>query len=94
VDRANLFEAQTPEVFEAGLLRKAYENLTRLDPAQVTDDAFLVEALGHEVSIVRTDSSNIKITVPSDIAIAEAILKSRPKPKPEGPIGPYIEAQW
>ncbi|NLZ03683.1 MAG: 2-C-methyl-D-erythritol 4-phosphate cytidylyltransferase [Phycisphaerae bacterium] len=94
VDRANLFEAQTPQVFEAGLLRKAYENLTRLDPAQVTDDAFLVEALGHEVSIVRTDSSNIKITVPSDIAIAEAILKSRPKPKPEGPIGPYIEAQW
>ena len=94
VDRANLFEAQTPQVFEAALLRKAYENLTNLDKAQVTDDAFLVEALGHKVSIVRTDSSNIKITVPSDIAIAEAILKSRPKPKPEGPIGPYIEAQW
>ena len=94
VDRGNLFEAQTPQVFEATLLRNAYENLARLDPAQVTDDAFLVEALGHKVSIVRTDLSNIKITVPSDIAIAEAILKSRPKPKPEGPIGPYIEAQW
>ncbi|MDI6449981.1 2-C-methyl-D-erythritol 4-phosphate cytidylyltransferase [Anaerobaca lacustris] len=94
VDRANLVEAQTPQVFEAALLRKAYDNLANLDPAQVTDDAFLVEALGHEVSIVRTDSSNIKITVPSDVPIAEAILKSRPKPKPEGPIGPYIEAQW
>lgn len=94
VDRANLFEAQTPQVFEAALLRKAYANLANLDPAQVTDDAFLVEALGHEVSIVRTDSSNIKITVPSDVPIAEAILKSRPKAKPEGPIGPYIEAQW
>ena len=94
VDRANLFEAQTPQVFEAALLRKAYANLANLDPAQVTDDAFLVEALGHEVSIVQTDSSNIKITVPSDVPIAEAILKSRPKPKPEGPIGPYIEAQW
>jgi len=94
VDRANLFEAQTPQVFEAALLRKAYANLAHLDPAQVTDDAFLVEALGHEVSLVRTDSSNIKITVPSDVPIAEAILKSRPKPKPEGPIGPYIEAQW
>ncbi len=94
VHRAGLFEAQTPQVFEAGLLRKAYENLVDLDPAQVTDDAFLVEALGHEVSIVQTDSSNIKITVPSDIAVAEAILKSRPKAKPEGPIGPYIEAQW
>ncbi|MDI9430488.1 MAG: 2-C-methyl-D-erythritol 4-phosphate cytidylyltransferase [Planctomycetota bacterium] len=94
VDRANLFEAQTPQVFEAALLRKAYANLANLDPAQVTDDAFLVEALGHEVSIVQTDSSNIKITVPSDVPIAEAILRSRPKPKPEGPIGPYIEAQW
>ncbi len=94
VDRANLFEAQTPQVFEAALLRKAYANLANLDPAQVTDDAFLVEALGHEVSLVQTGSSNIKITVPSDVPIAEAILKSRPKPKPEGPIGPYIEAQW
>lgn len=94
VDRVGLLEAQTPQVFEAALLRKAYENMANLDPAQVTDDAFLVEALGHEVSIVAADSSNIKITVPADIAIAEAILKSRPKPKPEGPIGPYIEAQW
>lgn len=94
VHRGGLFEAQTPQVFEAGLLKKAYQNMANLDPVQVTDDAFLVEALGHEVSIVPSDPSNIKITVPSDIAIAEAILKNRPKPKPEGPIGPYIEAQW
>ena len=94
VERAGLFEAQTPQVFETTLLRKAYENLANLDQAQVTDDAFLVEALGHEVTIVETDSSNIKITRPSDIAVAEAIIRSRPKPKPEGPIGPYIEAQW
>jgi len=94
VHRGGLFEAQTPQVFEAGLLKKAYENLANLDPTQVTDDAFLVEALGHEVSIVASDPSNIKITVPADIAIAEAILRSRPKAKPEGPIGPYIEAQW
>lgn len=94
VDRAGLFEAQTPQVFETSLLRKAYANLDSLDRAQVTDDAFLVEALGHEVTLVETDSSNIKITRPSDIPIAEAIIKSRPKPKPEGPIGPYIEAQW
>ena len=94
MDRAGLFEAQTPQVFETALLRKAYENLAHLDKTQITDDAFLVEALGHEVTIVETDSSNIKITRPSDIAIAEAIIKARPKPKPEGPIGPYIEAQW
>jgi len=94
VDRAGLFEAQTPQVFDTALLRKAYENLENLDKAQVTDDAYLVEALGHEVTLVETDSSNIKITRPSDVPIAEAILKARPKPKPEGPIGPYIEAQW
>ncbi len=94
VDRANLWEAQTPQVFEAGLLKKAYDNLKNLDKTKISDDAQLVEALGGKVSIVEADSSNIKITRKSDIAIAEAILKSRPKPKPEGPLGPYIEAQW
>jgi len=49
---------------------------------------------GEKVTVVEVDSSNIKITRQSDIAIAEAIIKSRPKPKPQGPIGPYVEAQW
>lgn len=94
VDRAGLYEAQTPQVFEASLLKKAYENLKNLDKSKISDDSALVEALGEKVSIVETDSSNIKITSKSDIAIAEAILKTRPKPKPKGPAGPYIEAQW
>ena len=94
VDRAGLFEAQTPQVFETSLLKKAYENLKNLDESKISDDSQLIEALGHKVSIVEADSSNIKITRRSDIAIAEAILKSRPKPKPEGYIGPYAEAQW
>jgi len=94
VDRAGLYEAQTPQVFEASLLKKAYENLKNLDESKISDDSQLVGALGHKVSIVEADSSNIKITRRSDIAIAEAILKSRPKPKPEGYIGPYAEAQW
>jgi 2-C-methyl-D-erythritol 4-phosphate cytidylyltransferase len=94
VDRSDLYEAQTPQVFETSLLRQAYANLGKLDKAAVTDDSFLVEALGHKVAIVESDSSNIKITRPSDIAVAEAIIKSRPKPMPAGPIGPYVEAQW
>ena len=94
VDRAGLYEAQTPQVFEASLFKKAYENLKNLDKSKISDDSQLVETLGHKVSIVETDSSNIKITRKSDIAIAEAILKTRPKPKPKGPTGPYIEAQW
>lgn len=94
VDRAGLYEAQTPQVFKADLLKKAYENLKNLDTSKISDDSQLVEALGEKVSIVRTNCSNIKITRPGDIAIAEAILKSRPKPVPKGPTGPYAEAQW
>jgi 2-C-methyl-D-erythritol 4-phosphate cytidylyltransferase len=94
VDRTGLYEAQTPQVFETSLLKKAYSNLENLDKNKISDDSQLIEALGERVSIVETDSSNIKITRQSDIAVAEAILKSRPKPKPKGPAGPYIEAQW
>ncbi len=94
VDRTDLYEAQTPQIFSASLLKKAYENLENLDKGKISDDTQLVEALGHKVTIVETDSSNIKITRSNDIAVAEAILKSRPKPVPKGPVGPYIEAQW
>jgi 2-C-methyl-D-erythritol 4-phosphate cytidylyltransferase len=94
VDRENLFEAQTPQVVAVELLKKAYENLKNLDQNKISDDAQLVEALGQKVTIVEADSSNIKITRQNDTAIAEAILKSRPKLMPKGPVGPYIEAQW
>jgi 2-C-methyl-D-erythritol 4-phosphate cytidylyltransferase len=94
VDRTGLYEAQTPQVFDAALLKEAYANLDKLDRSKISDDAQLVEALGREVSIVETDSSNIKVTGGADIAIAEAIIKSRSKAKVKGPAGPYIEAQW
>jgi 2-C-methyl-D-erythritol 4-phosphate cytidylyltransferase len=94
IDRSNLFEAQTPQVFETSLLKKAYANLANLDKNTISDDSMLVEALGHKVAIVESDSSNIKITRHSDIAIAEAILAGRPKPKAEGYVGPFYEAQW
>ena len=94
VDRADLYEAQTPQVFAVDVIRKAYANLSNLDKRTISDDSQLVEALGHKVTIVEAGASNIKITHKSDIAIAEAILKSRPKPIPKGPAGPYIEAQW
>ena len=94
VERTGLYEAQTPQVFEAGLLKKAFAGLDAVDRATLTDDAQLVERLGHPVAIVETDTSNLKITRQIDIPIAEAIIKARPKPKLEGPTGPYIEAQW
>lgn len=94
VDRKDLYEAQTPQVFDAKLLRKAYENLKELEKNTINDDSMLVEKLGQKVTIVETDDSNIKITRKTDIPIAEAIIKARPKPKPKGPAGPYHEAQW
>jgi 2-C-methyl-D-erythritol 4-phosphate cytidylyltransferase len=94
VDRNGLYEAQTPQVFETALLKKAYANREKLDPAAITDDALLVEALGHKVAIVESDASNLKITRPGDIALAEAIFKSRPKPLPAGPAHPFAEAEW
>ena len=94
VDRSMLYEAQTPQVFEAALLKKAYKNLANLDKTKISDDSQLVEALGEKVTIVETDSSNIKITRRCDIGIAETILKSRTKLARKGPAGPYIEAQW
>lgn len=94
VDRSDLYEAQTPQVFDINLLKRAYANLGNLDKSTISDDSMLVEALGEKVHIVQTDHSNIKITHKNDVPIAEAIIKSRPKPKPDGPAGPYIEAQW
>jgi 2-C-methyl-D-erythritol 4-phosphate cytidylyltransferase len=91
VDRSNLYEAQTPQVFDAKLLKNAYAKLDSLDKSKITDDAQLVEAMGQAVHIVETDHSNIKITRKNDVAIAEAIIKSRPKPKADGPTGPYSE---
>ncbi|MGD0573057.1 MAG: 2-C-methyl-D-erythritol 4-phosphate cytidylyltransferase [Sedimentisphaerales bacterium] len=94
VDRKGLYEAQTPQVFEVKLLKQSREKINKADIEKITDDSQLVEALGHKVSIVETDSSNIKVTYPADVAIAEAILKNRPEPKKEGYIGPFYEAQW
>ena len=95
VDRSDLYEAQTPQVFDAGWLKEGYAKLGKLNKTKITDDAQLIEALGHSVHIVETDHSNIKITRQNDVPIAEAIIKSRPKPKAKGPKGPYNEeAMW
>ncbi len=95
VDRAGLYEAQTPQIFSAELLRKAYGNIDKVDKSKISDDSQLVEAIGHKVAIVETDSSNIKITNQCDVAIASAIIKEREKQvKPKGYESPFSEAMW
>lgn len=92
--RDRLWLAQTPQVFRKDWLIEAYAKRGQLGQA-ITDDAQLVEAAGHPAQIVEGDPSNIKITTKADLQLAEAILKSRPKPKGQGPIHPFAEeAQW
>jgi 2-C-methyl-D-erythritol 4-phosphate cytidylyltransferase len=73
LDRNNLWEIQTPQAFRKDLLVRAYKKYARLS---VTDDAALVEKLGVPVRVVRGAYSNIKITTPEDLIIAEAIVKN------------------
>jgi 2-C-methyl-D-erythritol 4-phosphate cytidylyltransferase len=72
LNRNNLWEIQTPQVFKKELLLKAYK---RFGNVSVTDDAMLVEKLGAKVSVVLGSYKNIKITTPEDLVIARAILK-------------------
>ena len=73
-DRAALFAAQTPQVFDFDLLRAALKKADQ-DGFSVTDDASAVEYLGMKVKIVDGDERNIKVTTPMDLKIAEMLLE-------------------
>ncbi len=75
VDRTNLVEVQTPQVFRAELLRRAY---SQADLAGATDDASLVERLGEPVYVVEGDVCNIKVTTQGDLRLVRAILHLKP----------------
>jgi len=62
---------QTPQVFDIELLKEAYKQPYT---PKFTDDASVVEAMGHEISLVEGNRENIKITTPFDLGIAEALL--------------------
>ena len=72
VPREHLVAVQTPQVFRAELLRRAYAQ-GGLEGA--TDDAMLVERLGAEVIVVDGDPRNVKVTTPADLALVRALLR-------------------
>lgn len=76
LNRDELWEIQTPQVFRKDILWKAYAQRGIEDS---TDDAGLVERLGLQVKVVRGDYENIKITTNEDLIVAEAFLNTRPK---------------
>lgn len=73
IDRSALRMVQTPQVFHAEALRAAYEQPFS---TTFTDDASVMEAAGHKVTLVEGERENIKITTPSDMLIAEAIINA------------------
>lgn len=74
VDRSRLRMVQTPQFFQAEVLRKAYSQT--FSPL-FTDDASVVEAAGHKITLTEGEEQNIKITTPIDLTIAEAIIADR-----------------
>ncbi|SHJ04292.1 bifunctional 2-C-methyl-D-erythritol 4-phosphate cytidylyltransferase/2-C-methyl-D-erythritol 2,4-cyclodiphosphate synthase [Desulfofundulus thermosubterraneus] len=71
--RESLWLTQTPQGFRCSLLREAHQR-AEAEKISATDDASLVEALGHRVKLVPGSYRNIKITTPEDLAVAEALL--------------------
>lgn len=74
--RETLFAVQTPQVFDADLLRGALQNALEKG-IPLTDDCSAVEALGMSVQLTEGSEENIKITTPLDLELAEAILARR-----------------
>lgn len=71
-DRTKFKLVQTPQVFDSSILKKCYELPYS---KSFTDDASVVESAGHKVELVEGNRENIKITTPTDINIAESLLK-------------------
>lgn len=75
-DRSTLFAVQTPQVFQANLLKAALQSAIAAE-APLTDDCSAVERLGKEVYLTPGWRENIKITTPEDLSVAELFLRRR-----------------
>ena len=72
VPRDSLWQAQTPQMFRYAMLRRALE-----DAREVTDEASAIEAAGLRPRLVQGDATNLKVTYPLDLHLAEWILENR-----------------
>jgi 2-C-methyl-D-erythritol 4-phosphate cytidylyltransferase len=70
--REQLWQAQTPQMFRAGLLAQALQQ-----PGGFTDEASAVEALGLQPKLVLSEAANFKVTYPQDLLLAELLLKEK-----------------
>jgi 2-C-methyl-D-erythritol 4-phosphate cytidylyltransferase len=79
VDRNGLWAAQTPQAFRRDLLLLGMNEATDQD-VEYTDEASLMESLGHHVAIVAGSRQNIKVTMPEDLELVDALLRLRRNP--------------
>ncbi|HEX9879500.1 MAG TPA: 2-C-methyl-D-erythritol 4-phosphate cytidylyltransferase [Candidatus Binatia bacterium] len=75
LSRDALWSIQTPQVFPVGVIREAYSRGAR-DGMEATDDAMLVERTGSAVWVLEGERSNIKVTFPQDLLVAETLLSA------------------
>jgi len=75
-DRSTLFAVQTPQIFDFDLLRGALQKALD-ENLPITDDCSAVEALGMSVYLTEGSDLNIKVTTPTDLILADAIMKNR-----------------
>ncbi|MDI6716273.1 MAG: 2-C-methyl-D-erythritol 4-phosphate cytidylyltransferase [Actinomycetota bacterium] len=83
IDRTQLWQIQTPQAFLFDALLAAHEK-AKADKFYGTDDSVLVERIGGKVRVVMGSDENIKVTTPTDLALAEAILRNRESAKNMG----------
>ncbi len=76
IDRANIWHAQTPQMFRYGLLKRALSDALAAG-ATITDEASAMEWAGHKPKLVAGDARNIKVTTPDDLVFAEFLLQSK-----------------
>jgi 2-C-methyl-D-erythritol 4-phosphate cytidylyltransferase len=82
LDRESLWQIQTPQTFQVNIIKEAYYRATK-DGFVGTDDASLVERLGVTVHILPGSYTNIKITTPEDLLLANLFLKMNTLTKQE-----------
>ena len=75
IDRAQLWRAQTPQMFRCGVLARALGRAR--DRASLTDESSAVEQIGLQPRLVLGAGTNLKVTVAEDLLLAEAILKAQ-----------------
>jgi 2-C-methyl-D-erythritol 4-phosphate cytidylyltransferase len=73
-DRRQLWACQTPQVFRTEIIRSAHERAVT-EAMEVTDDATLVKRCGHPVKLIAGSPLNFKLTTPTDLQIAEALIE-------------------